>query len=211
MRRVFFFLAITTSLTEAVWAKPAKVLITRHANKVEHGYCLSLQGMERAQAFKYYFSKTGTYQHPPIKHIFAAYRGGKKPYIRPKQTCQPLADFLGIPLNIQYEPEQTQEIAKEIMTNPKYNNASVLLCWEHHEIPHLVEAFGGGKVDRWHGKIFDQVYVLTFGEDAQPKVEKVLQKLMFGDRNDFSEKPHPLPEIAIPCPSSKGTLPQEEE
>ena len=201
MKKTFliFICCFTLNLLSDLNATPSKVLITRHGDKVSGGFCLSLQGLERASAFVHYFSDLSTYQGPPITHMFAAYIGGTFT-IRPKQTCQPLADYLKIPLNLSYTPTQVTEIAKEVLTNPKYDNASVLLCWEHHSIPDLIVALGGANPGVWNDDIFDQVYILTFNKGEKPQVQKVLQQLMYGDRATVDATPMPLPEIAVPCP-----------
>ena len=127
MKKTFllFICCLSLNIFSSLNATPRKVIITRHGDKIPGGFCLSLQGLERASAFVHYFSDLNTYQSPPITHIFAASREGKKPYIRCKQTCKPLADHLKISMNTSYAPDQLTEIANEILTNPKYDNASV--------------------------------------------------------------------------------------
>jgi len=202
MRKTFllFICCLSLSIFSSLNATPRKVIITRHGDKVPGGFCLSLQGLERASAFVHYFSDLSTYQAPPITHIFAASGEGKKPYIRCKQTCKPLADYLKIPMNTDYAPDQLTEVAKEILTNPKYDMASVLLCWEYNHIPPLVVALGGNDPGPWDDDIFDQVYLLTYKKGKKTQVQKILQQLMYGDRATVEATPMPLPEIAVPCP-----------
>ncbi len=197
---LLFICCLSISTFSSLKATPRKVIITRHGDKVPGGFCLSLQGLERASAFVHYFSDLNTYQAPPITHIFAASRKGSKPYIRCKQTCKPLADYLKIPMNTDYAPDQLTEIANEILTNPKYDDASVLLCWEHNHIPPLIVALGGDDPGTWDDNIFDQVYLLRYKKGQKPQVQKILQQLMYGDRSTFSAPPSPFPEIAVPCP-----------
>jgi len=148
----------------------------------------------------HYFSESSFYQDPPITHIFAAYKRLPKPYIRCKQTCKPLADYLKIPIDTSYQPTQIDKLAKEILANPKYNDRTVLICWDHYHIPSLIKAFGAEEPGTWDNDIYDQVYVLTFQKDAKPQVQKILQQLMYGDRTTFSASLTALPEIAAPCP-----------
>lgn len=183
------------------FAIPKNVIITRHGDKVEKGFCLSRQGLERASALTYYFSETRKYNIPPITHVFAAYSVEPHPYIRCQQTCQPIADHLKLPLNTDFAKEQLKEVSQEILTNSKYNNATVLMCWEHNHIHLLVMALGGEDPGYWPSNIFDQVYMLTFEEGKKPKLQKYLQSLMFGDRITFKAEPTPLPQVAVPCPT----------
>ena len=181
-------------------AVPSKVIIIRHAEKGPKDTCLTLQGLERASALPYYFSSTPLYNTPPISHVFAAY---DKSYIRAKQTCAPIAEHLKSSLNINYKPEEAQEVANEILTNPKYDNGNVLLCWSHRYISPLVRALGGHDPVKWSENIFDQVYMLTYEGKEKPIFQQFLQKLMFGDRATFEDKPHPLPPIPVKCPDKR--------
>lgn len=200
-KTLFLFLCCLVLSSElSLNATPSKVLIVRHGNKVRGGFCLSLQGLERASAFVHYFSELSTFQDPPITHIFAAYRARPKPYIRCKQTCKPLADYLKVPFNTSYAPDKITELAKEVLTNPEYNNRSVLLCWDHYHIPALIVALGGENPGIWDNNIFDQVYILSYSGNCKPRVQKILQKLLYGDRVSFTAAPTPLPEIPVPCP-----------
>ena len=194
-------LSLMMIVPQNVFAIPKHVIITRHADRVlPNGVCLSLQGLERAAAMAYYFSETPTYNMPPITHIFAAY-SSQPPYIRCKQTCQPTAEHLKLPLNINYNLTQLKEVAQEILTNPEYNNGTVLMCWEHEHIAPLVIAFGGEDPGLWPDNIFDQVYMLSFEKNSKLKFQKFLQELIFGDRATFKGEPHPLPQVPVPCPS----------
>ena len=183
-------------------ATPKKVIITRHGNKVIGSWspCMSLQGIERAQAMVPYFSNTPIYQDPPISHVFASYVAEPKPQYRPKQTCQPFADYINVPLNTDFKPTEHKKTANEILKNPKYDGDTVLLCWEHHNIPDLVAAFGPKKPEKWPEEVFDQVYVITYDDEGNSDIELVLQKLIFGDRANFDDKPADLKEIPMPCP-----------
>ncbi len=74
------------------------------------------------------------------------------------------------------------------------------MCWEHDNIPNLIEALGAGNPGVWDDDIFDQVYLLTYKNGEKPQIQKVLQQLMYGDRATVDATPMPLPEIAVPCP-----------
>ena len=174
----------------------------RHADRpLPKGVCLSLQGLERAASLVYFFSGTSTYNMPPITHIFAAYSDNKpQPYVRCKQTVQPIADYLKLPINTHFNQYQVAEVTKEILTNPEYDNKTVLMCWEHKHIAPLVIAFGGKDPGFWPENVFDQVYMLTFEGNTKPKFQQFLQELIFGDRASFKDEPHPLSQTPVPCP-----------
>ena len=180
---------------------PKKVIITRHANKIPHlkGAILEgpneldLQGYERAAALAYYFSGTRLYNTPPITHVFATGLKNADSSVRPIETCTPTANHYHLPLNIDFNPTQTKELAQEILTNPKYNGSTILVCWEHHNIRPLVLALGAEDPGKWNADVFDEVYMLVFDETGKPTLTKILQRLMYGDRATFDSPEPPLP------------------
>lgn len=191
-RCLSFTFALVFSLSFRVEATPKNVIIIRHANKAPGEIYLDLEGYERAAALPYYFSKTPLYNNPPITHIFAA--GVSKESIRPIETCTPTADYFKLPLNIDFKHTQNKELAQEILTNPKYNNSTVLVCWEHWNIRPLEVALGAEDLGPWKGDVFDQVYLLTYEPgNPTPTIQVILQKLMFGDRPTFDSPEPPLP------------------
>ncbi|MBY0293352.1 MAG: hypothetical protein K2W92_08720 [Alphaproteobacteria bacterium] len=176
---------------------PEKVILIRHSEKIPNGNQLDLRGLERAQVLPYYFAHTPLYNTPPITHIFAAGLKSAGASVRPIQTCSPIANFYNLPLNINFKNFETKEIATELLTNPKYDHTSVLICWSHGHIREIVTALGGDDPGKWSTHVFDQVYLLTFTEGEKPKFEKILQKLMFGDRTTFEDNPLPLPQERV--------------
>lgn len=194
MKKIFLFgLCLILSSLFCAFAIPKKVIIIRHAEKIEGGNGLNLRGFERAGALPYYFSGTPLYNDPAPTHIFATALEEPDSSVRPIQTCTPIANHYEVPLNIDFKHTETEELAQEILKNPKYNNSTVLICWSHGHIRPIVLALGGEDPGQWPKEVFDQVYLLTFEASPKPKFQKILQKLMFGDRTSFADKPFPLP------------------
>lgn len=192
--KTFFILWILAVVCLAeTYAKPKHVILIRHGEKIPGENHLDLKGFERAAALAYYFSGTPLYNQPPITHVFATALSNADSSLRPIQTCTPTANHYRLPLNIGFQVNQTQEIAKELLTNPKYENATVLICWSHGHIRPIVQALGAPDPGHWNKNIYDQVYVITFDEKGNPSLEKILQKLMYGDRTTFNDSPPPLP------------------
>lgn len=184
-------------------AKPKNVIIIRHAEKIPGENHLDLKGYERAEALAYYFSGTPKYNNPPPKYIFSQGLEQADASVRPIETCSPIAKHYELPLNIEYNRTQGEALAHELLTNPKYNNSTVLICWSHHKIPSLMTALGADNPGPWPSNIFDQVYFLSYDGGSKPKLEVILQKLMFGDRSKLSDEAPPLP------PSSKKRTDQD--
>ena len=133
---------ITIALASSALGKPKNIVITRHADRPEADNCLSLQGLERAAALAYYFAGTPLYNTPPIAHVFAEFKGKDSSSTRSIQTCTSIANHLTLPVNTDYKPKEVAKLSKEILTNPKYNNTTVLICWNHGNINKLVNALG---------------------------------------------------------------------
>lgn len=169
-------------------AVPKQVIIIRHAEKTEGTNYLSSKGHERAGALPYYFSKTPMFNDPSIKHIFAAAPAKKHTSMRSIQTCTPIAQHYQLPLNTDFKTRETDKIAHEILNNPIYDNSTVLVCWSHGHIRPLVLALRGEDPGKWEDNVFDQVYLMTYEGSKKPTLQKILQKLMFGDRATFGDK-----------------------
>lgn len=198
-KTLFIGIYLILANLSGAYPTPKKVIIIRHAEKIPGENHLDLKGFERAGALPYYISGTPLYNDPTPAHIFATALEEPDSSVRPIQTCTPIANHFSVPLNIDFKHTETKKLAEEILKNPKYNDSTVLICWSHRHIRPIVLALGGENPGEWPKEIFDQVYLLTFDRSSKPKFEVILQKLMFGDRASFTDKPLPLP-----APTTKG-------
>lgn len=189
----FVWACLILGTLSSAYATPKHVILIRHAEKIQGGNNLNLKGYERAAALPYYFSGTPLYNNPAPSHIFATALEEPDSSVRPIQTCTPIANHYELPLNIDFKHTEVDKLAEEILKKPQYNDSTVLICWSHGHIRPLVLALGGDDPGKWPKEIFDQVYFLTFDGSNKPKLQTILQKLMFGDRASFSDAPPPLP------------------
>lgn len=200
MKKIFLAgIGLILVSSSIAFSTPKKVIIIRHAEKTPGENHLNLKGFERAGALPYYISGTPIYNYPAPAHIFATALDETDSSVRPIQTCTPIANHLNLHLNIDFKHTETKKLAEEILKNPKYNDSTILICWSHRHIGPIVSALGGEDPGQWPKEVFDQVYLLTFDNSSKPKFEVILQKLMFGDRTSFTDKPLPLP-----APTTKG-------
>lgn len=193
MKKILLTMSISFATLSSVWATPKNVIIIRHAEKIPGESHLNLRGHERAAALAHYFSGTPLYNDPAPTHIFAAALSAPDASIRPIQTCTPIANHYNLPLNIAFKRTETNQLAQELLKNPQYDGSTVLICWSHGHIRPIVLALGGEDPGKWPEETFDQVYLLTFDDSTKPKLQKILQKLMFGDRAIFADQSLPLP------------------
>jgi broad specificity phosphatase PhoE len=156
---------------------PAQVLLFRHAEKPndETNPGLSPRGQIRAAALAVYLPSV--FGHP--SHLIASRRSDKSD--RPAQTLKPLSDVLRMPIDTRFENSDFKNLARELLTDPRYQGAQIAICWHHGEIPGLAQALNVPDApDKWGDDIFDRIWQIGFNGD-HAKLTKVHQKLLFGD------------------------------
>lgn len=188
MKVVFILLAVLISPSFVLDAKPAQVIIIRHGEKPETGEHLSVKGKERAAALAPYFLNTpSVLKYGPPAAIYATEVTPQNKSYRTQETVTPLAKALGLEIKTPFSDAQVTDLAKEVLSNSAYDGKMVLICWEHHNIPSLAYALGvRPEPPRWHGHVFDQVWLLNFEPDGQVSLEAFSQELMFGDTRNKS-------------------------
>ncbi|MNE42148.1 hypothetical protein D3C80_1362550 [compost metagenome] len=103
----------------------------------------------------------------PSRHVEEGSNDQSYSYIRPLMTITPSAIRLGLPVNIDYGANDTDELAEELLRD-KYRNATVYTAWSHGYLPDLINAVAGKALgekrvitEDWKGDDFDTLYVLT--------------------------------------------------
>lgn len=166
-----------------VYAAPAQVIVIRHGEKPPVGDNLTLKGRERAAALVPYFlyTKALTSFGTPVA-IYAEGTTTTTP-TRAMETCNPLAEQLGLKLLSQYTRNQYPAMVQEVLKNPQYNGKTVLICWEHKHIPDIVSALGvQPKMSAWPGKVYDRTLLITYKPDGTvASFKNIPQQLLFGD------------------------------
>lgn len=166
------FLLIIQSIS---FAAPSEIVIVRHANKLDqknHGPVLDPTGYKRAVHFAFYFLDKFGYPN----FIIAAnpnVKGHHVNSIRELQTIAPLANLLEqknakeeYQILDPYTVPEYPKLATWILEDERFNNKKVLVCWDHHTIPHLVNLLGVKESQPvWPESDFDSVYILHFNQD----------------------------------------------
>jgi hypothetical protein len=177
-------LAFTTS---ALFGQPATVMIIRHAEKPDEGHCLSVKGWQRAQALVPFFlgemsNECGDPQPGFAKPvaIYAQKLDANHKSRRPFETVQALARALNLDIK-GFAHDDADAMVREIQGTSAYKGQSVLICWEHHAIPKLAEAFGVDDPPDWPGhESYDRVWVIKF-KNGNVKFQDVPQRLLYDD------------------------------
>jgi len=168
----------------AVEAQPAQVIILRHAEKPEdesHDH-LSPRGEERARALVGLFTNSPalTANGLPVA-LFTPRVTRNRTSVRPRETLEPLAKQLHLPIFSPYQAKEFAELAGMILRNPDYRGRTVVICWVEDYLPDLGQAFGvKGRKTSWKNEVFDRVWSITF-PDGKAKLEDLPQRLLPGD------------------------------
>ena len=147
-------------------SRPAQIILIRHADKpADPGDPhLSRAGVKRAEKLVPFVTtdpamiKFGL----PVA-VFATHTTRDANGQRTQETVAPLAKALTLPVLAPYLGKDYAELAKSILANPRYAGKTVLICWNHEEIPQLAAALGvTPQPPKWKSSVFDQVYVITY-------------------------------------------------
>jgi hypothetical protein len=154
-----------------------RIMIIRHAEKPNergaiHGvteggahnrHALTVRGWQRAGALVRYFAPHGDASRDPLisrpHAIHASAATPRSPSLRSQNTVAPLADLLGIRVEIRHPEGDESGLAETVLAGPR----PALIAWHHKRIPALVDTLTGGSVDRparWPDARFDLVWVL---------------------------------------------------
>ena len=133
-----------------------KVVIIRHGEKPENGDNLSCQGENRAlQLPAVLYQK---FNKPDYTYVPSLELDKSTKHARMFQTVTPFAIKYNLKVNSKYDEKDTSTIAKKILEK----TGTVLMVWEHSEIPPLAEELGVENPPAWDGKDFDSIWVITY-------------------------------------------------
>ena len=179
------FLALILCLSVRVSsARPAEIILLRHAEKPpeDSNTRLSTQGKERAHALVQFLTTTPALaQHGMPVALFATQTTPRGHSYRTRETLEPLAQNLKLPIRTPYPAKDVAALAKRILREPAYDGKTVVICWVHDYLPELAEALGvKPKPAAWKHKVFDRVWVITY-PDKEASLKNLPQKLLPGD------------------------------
>src|SRR5262249_4432439 len=154
------------------------IVLIRQGEKPKRGLGqITCQGLNRALALPAVIAKKfgkpeAIFAPDPSQPIEEA--GELYDYVRPLATIEPTAITFGLPVRTGiglWDKNGLQAALEE----PRYENAFVLIAWEHATIEAvaraLLAAHGGDPsvVPKWRGDDFDSIYVVTIAATAEGK------------------------------------------
>ena len=146
--------------------RPAQIILIRHAEKPADPADphLSRAGVRRAERLVSFImtDPAMTRLGLPVA-VFATQTTKHDNGQRTQETVAPLARALKLLVQTPYPGKDYAALAKLILANPAYAGRTVLICWNHDEIPQLAAALGvTPEPPKWKESVFDRVYVISY-------------------------------------------------
>lgn len=109
--------------------------------------------------------------------------------VRPIETVTPTAVALGLSIDATFADADYANLAHDILAKHKYAGKVLLICWHHGKICELANALNGTGAQKWHGSVFDRVWLLDYGQSPTPAIQQFGQELLFTDETDVPAAP----------------------
>lgn len=155
-RRLFL---LTTLLLVAAGCAPTTALVLRHAERPP-GFDppLSPPGQQRAQELVQVAGEAG------VTAIYATQ------FIRTQQTAQPLADHLGLDVNVFNVTGDPQQYAQDLvaLVLSEHSGEVVLIVSHSHTLHLIVEALGASPISAIPGNKYDNLFIVTVSRRGGP-------------------------------------------
>ena len=161
-----FFAVVLALLAPPQAARPAQIILFRHAEKPadKADPHLSPQGVRRARMLVGFLTSNpvvSKYGKPVA--IFATRTTKDDDGQRTQETVAPAAAALKLTVQAPFLGKDYKQLAKQILGNPAYAGKTVLICWNHDVISELAAELGvSPRPPAWKGKEFDRVYVISY-------------------------------------------------
>lgn len=137
------------------------IILVRHAEKIidpnNPDVNLSPAGQTRAQELVRMFGDGG------INAIYATQ------YKRTQETAKPLADKLGLPVNVVNSKGTADLVAKILAEN---SGQTIFVAGHNNTVPEIILALGGSKYPTIPESEYDNLYIVTVYRTGQAKVVK---------------------------------------
>jgi hypothetical protein len=158
--------------------RPAQIILIRHAEKPADAKNphLSRAGVARAKRLVSFVTTNPALTRfgMPVA-VFATQTTKDQNGQRTQETVAPLARALKLRVQTPFLGKDYAGLAKLILANPAYAGKTVLICWNHEEIPQLAAALGvTPEPPKWKGAVFDLVYVISY-HDGKAALSQMTQ------------------------------------
>lgn len=153
-------------VTQNAFALPAQIILLRHAEKPgsESDPHLAPQGRVRAAALVSFLTTAPELvTNGPPAALFAVQPTVEGRSLRPRETLEPLAKHLNLPIQVPHLARDYAALARKILHDPAYNGKQVIICWVHSSLAELAEELGvHPKPADWESNVFDRLWLITY-------------------------------------------------
>jgi len=154
---------------EAGGGKVTTVFLVRHAEKAQEPAqdpVLTEAGRARAEALARLLSGAG------VKAVYTSQ------YARTKQTAEPLAKLLGVPVSpvaLGVKPDRPREVSEQSIRELKgrvegHAGEAVLVVGHTNSVPDLIRELGGDLIPKIEESRFDDLFIVTVYAPGRAKV-----------------------------------------
>ncbi|AMQ00665.1 hypothetical protein AY601_3805 [Pedobacter cryoconitis] len=168
-KTAFTILCIIYTLILPLFVKSqTKIFIIRHGEKQEKNENLNCKGLNRSLKLANVLAKKiGV---PAAIYVPSLGNGNQTSHSRMFQTITPFAVKYDLSINSSFDGADYASIAKEL----KHKKGTVLLVWNHGNIPALAKALGiKHQKLSWNPKDFDSIWIITgSGKDKVLKTDQ---------------------------------------
>jgi broad specificity phosphatase PhoE len=160
--RSFALLLLAAFLPSAAFAVPARVILIRHGEKPEskRDPHLTEAGRAHAEHWAAYLTRESA---PKPDALFAPKPSEKHPSVRASETLEPTARRLKLDIQTPDEAGDYARLAKTLLSDPRWDGKTVVVCWVHQYLPQFAVALGAKPAaEKWNDDDYDGVYEVTF-------------------------------------------------
>lgn len=143
-------------------ADSLKVVIIRHGEKPDNksggGDNLSCQGQNRALQLPAVLHQK--FNKPDYVYVPALKSDKSTAHSRMFQTVTPLAVKYNLTINSKYAGDDFADLTTSVFKK----SGTVLMVWNHSEIPGLAKALGVETAPQWADEDFDGIWIVTYAD-----------------------------------------------
>lgn len=171
-------------LLPAACAHPARVILLRHAEKPAEAANphLSERGRQRAEALAHWLTTNPALTNSGLPSVlFASQATDHGHGQRPRETLEPVARQMNLPVRTPFRSEDFRALAHEVLDGKDYQGKVVVICSTHEHLSGLAAALGVKPPPAaWNGRVYDRAWVVDW-KTNQPTLRVVFQRLLPGD------------------------------
>jgi len=156
---ILFSFSFGVSIFSLITPNPdcrSTVYIIRHGEKGDLPVDLTAKGFSRARYLEENFNSL----FPNLNRLYATPPFYPKYINREIETCEPISYRLLLPIHSEYDLTMEKSLADDITSHLTCGH-SILVCWEHYNMPDFMKAFGICLED-WPDDDFDSIIKLNF-------------------------------------------------